>query len=189
MATPAAHPLEQQDGQRRWRQRSSFGNKDLEKLLCHDPSDSENNFFVPTYLSRSVYMQRLEDDHKAKMRVKQPKRPTGNGIIINNNNNKPDIITGPLPPGSHRGLSHTVVERSPGHEDHDELTPLPSKWNKDDMWHGLDMDSDNIVKFSMSKSSLEREYEACAIRANHHIPPQCGIYYYEVMVLDSRKDE
>lgn len=183
MATP--NPLDRPDAQRRWRQRSSFAVKGLDTLLCHDTSDEENKFFVPSYLNRSIYMQRLEDEHKAKLRAKQPKRAAANSI----NNSTPDITPGPLPPGSHRGLSHTIVERSPSHEDHDDLTPLPSGWNKDDMWTGIEMDPGNIVKYTVPKNHLERDYEASAVRANHYIPPQCGIYYYEVTILDSRKDE
>lgn len=186
MATPTRHPLGRPyaDGQRTWRRRPSFPQLSLSTILDSDDSDLGDKFFVPTYLGHSVYMQRLRGEYLAKARAKQSKRPTGNSI-----NNTSDTTSVPLPPGSHRGLSHTVIERSPSQDDNDVLTPLPSKWNKDDMWAGVEIDPSNVIRYTAPKNYHERDHEASAVRADNHIPPQCGIYYYEVTILDSRKDE
>ena len=146
----------------------------------------EDRFFVPSYLINSVYMQKLETEYMAKARARQSKKASSNGIDANNNS---DLVSASLPSGSHRGLSHRVVERSPSHDAPDSLPPLPSKWNKDDMWGGVEVDHGNIVRYTAPKTYHERDHEASAVRADHYMPPQCGIYYYEVTILDSRRDE
>jgi hypothetical protein len=146
----------------------------------------EDRFFVPSYLINSVYMQRLETEYMAKARARQSKKVPSDGIDTNNNS---DLASAPLPSGSHRGLSHRVIERSPIHDAPDSLPPLPSKWNNDDMWSGIEVDHGNIVRYTAPKTYHERDHEASAVRADHHMPPQCGIYYYEVTILDSRRDE
>jgi len=45
------------------------------------------------------------------------------------------------------------------------------------------------VKFTGVKSPADREHEACAIRADHPMPPQCGIYYFEVTIISRRREE
>lgn len=114
---------------------------------------------------------------------RDPKQSTTNG------SSNTTFAPAALPPGSHRGLAHNVVERPSADED-DGLAPLPTAWNENDMWQGIDVLSGGLdVKFTGPKPYHEREHEACAVRANHHMPPQCGIYYYEVQILGGKKDE
>lgn len=152
-------------------------------LAARQNVDADAPFFVPTYLDHSVYMQQLQQDHVSKMRTKHAKRANGDAPPSNGT----DI--GALPPGSHRGLSHSVVERSSLLQGEEPLTPLPSRWNRDDMWGGIEVDACNIARYTAPKTYNSRDHEASAVRANHHMPPQCGLYYYEVTILDGKRDE
>lgn len=147
---------------------------------------AQDRFFVPSYLASSNYVQKLEEAHKLKANSsRDPKHSTTDG----SSSNGTGFSAANLPPGSHRGLSHTVVERPP-FDDDDALAPLPTRWNKSDMWGGLDLQPDGLgVKYLGPKGYHERDHEACAVRANHHMPPQCGIYYYEVHILAGKRDE
>lgn len=150
-------------------------------------AEADGRFFVPSYLKESTYMQMLEEAHKAKLQAqKDSKRSTGNGSA----NNGTAFNQPPLPPGAHRGMAHNVIERPPAFEDDDALAPLPTRWNKDDIWSGIELEPDNLaVKYVGGKSHHEREHEASAVRADHHMPPQCGIYYFEVQILQGKRDE
>lgn len=147
----------------------------------------EDRFFVPSYLEKSTYVQKLKEAHNSKVLARQDSKPaTGSDFHSNLNEFPPNQ----LPPGSHRGLSHTVIERQSPSTEEDILPPLPTAWNKDDMWGGIDVLPDGrTMKFIGPRNHHEREQEACSVRANHYMPPQCGIYYYEVEIVSSKKDE
>lgn len=192
MSIPNRAPLERphSDGPR-VRGKRPVPPRALDALLSPDDSDLEDNFFVPTYLNKSVYMQRLEGEWLSKVRANNAaKRSNGHDASAAG-----ALADAPsLPTGSYRGLSHSIIERHPNHTHEDGssvLTPLPSKWNKEDMWGGIEIESNNAVRHKPHQGYHERERDndASAVRANHHVPPQCGIYYYEVMVLDARRDE
>ncbi|PHH87303.1 hypothetical protein CDD83_9045 [Cordyceps sp. RAO-2017] len=150
------------------------------------PSGAEGQFFVPSYLRGSTYMQTLEEAHKARLQAqKESKRPVGNGDA----GNASAFAHAPLPPGGHRGLAHNVVERTPAAEDEQAVTPLPTRWNKDDIWTGIDILPDLSVKYVGPKNHHEREHEASAVRADYHMPPPCGLYYFEVQILHGKRDD
>lgn len=147
-----------------------------------------DDFFVPSYLSGSTYVQKLEEEHRSKLQAQESNRTSSNGGSANLTTFNPHQNL--LPPGAHRGMTHTVIERPPPFEEEDSLPPLPSKWNKDDQWSGIEIQADGLsVKYTAPKSLFEREQEACAVRANHYMPAQCGIYYYEVTILAAKPDE
>ena len=174
----------------RARSKKYFGYpRGFNNLLSTAEADADDDgFFIPTYLNHSVYMQQLEDEHLAKLQARQTKLQSGNGL---GNNALSDPAPAPLPTGSHRGMSHTVVERSLSVDDADVLSPLPSRWNEDDMWPGIEIESNNAVKLISQKPHHERDQDASAsgVRANHYMPPQCGLYYYEVTILGGKRDE
>lgn len=149
---------------------------------------NDDEFFVPSYLLGSTYVQKLEEAHRSKVQARESTRTSSNGISQNPTTFQPHHNL--LPPGSHRGMSHTVVERPPPFEEEETLAPLPSKWNKDDQYTGIEIERDGLsVKYTAAKSLFDREQEACAVRADHHMPPQCGIYYYEVTILGAKPEE
>jgi hypothetical protein len=98
---------------------------------------------------------------------------------------------------SHRGMTYDLVEKAavPFPQDDDRrppVNPLPSRWNSDDRHQGLDVLGDGYeVKHSSSHRSSggERDYEACAIRADNPMPPQCGVYYFEILILNRKREE
>ena len=95
-------------------------------------------------------------------------------------------------PGSHRGIAYDVIEKSGANgfaDDEEPLVPLPAGWSNTERSSLVDVMSDSLdAKFTSSKTA-EREQEVGAIRADSHMPPQCGIYYYEVTILTKKKDE
>lgn len=88
-------------------------------------------------------------------------------------------------------MSYTVIERpSASEEEEDHLAPLPSRWNKDDHWGGIELQNDGLcIKYVGPKNPHDRDHEACAVRADHYMPPQCGVYYYEVLIVAAKRDE
>lgn len=148
---------------------------------------SDGRFFVPSYLAGSTYIRKLTEAHKSKLQAQRESKRNGNSDFASNLTG----FTSPaLPPGAHRGMTHTIIERPPPSPEEDALAPLPSSWNKDDQWGGIEIQPDGrTVKYVGPRSHHERDQEACAVRADHYMPPQCGIYYYEVEILSSKKDE
>jgi hypothetical protein len=143
-------------------------------------------FFVPSYLRGSAYLQKLEEAHNAKLEAqKEGKRSKEDGQDMGSS----PLDVSPLPPGGHRGILHTVLERTP-FDGEDNLAPLPTRLNTGDMWTSLEVTPDMLgVKYAGPKGHHDRDHEASAIRANHYIPPQCGIYYFEVHIMSGRRDE
>ncbi|OAA54255.1 ran-binding protein [Niveomyces insectorum RCEF 264] len=100
---------------------------------------------------------------------------------------------GKIGPGSYRGIAYDVVEKVGGYrvlDDEEAIAPLPSRWDKRDKPSALDVLGDGLeVKYTAPKSTSERDSEAISIRADHYMPPQCGIYYFEVTILSKKREE
>lgn len=148
----------------------------------------KNGFFTPSYLSGSNYIQKLEEAHKAKLAQKETQQSPGitlpAGIATTASlSNKP--------PASHLGvMTYDLIERTPAIEDDSPIAPLPSRWNNDDKHGALEViGAGQEVKYAASRSSRESDHESCAIRADHPMPWQAGIYYFEVTLLSRRRDE
>ncbi|CAK7223112.1 hypothetical protein SCUCBS95973_005067 [Sporothrix curviconia] len=87
--------------------------------------------------------------------------------------------------------------------DEESFAPLPSRWATDDKAASLDVLSDGLsVKLSSSRSandhgqhnsssssSSSSAQEASSVRADHFMPPQCGIYYFEATILSKKREE
>ncbi|CZT06326.1 related to human RANBPM NP_005484.1 [Rhynchosporium graminicola] len=148
-----------------------------------------DHFFTPSYLKGSKYVQRLEDAHRAKVAAQkevhsaQSSQPGSLSTSASSLNLHTKIAP------SHRGMTYDLIEKAPPVED-ETLAPLPSRWNGQDKYGGLEILSDGQeVKFTGPKSERDRDLEACAIRADHPMPPQCGIYYFEVTILSKKREE
>ncbi|OBS29094.1 hypothetical protein FPOA_03031 [Fusarium poae] len=150
-------------------------------------NNDDDNFFIPSYLENSTYVQKLREAHKVKIQAREATRASSNGI---SHGSTTSYNQHPLPPGAHRGMSHTVIERPPVVEENDELAPLPTRWNKEDQMTGIEISQDGLsVKHVGPKNQHDRDHEACAVRADHYMPPQCGIYYFEVQILSAKRDD
>lgn len=147
------------------------------------------HFFVPSYLKGSRYVQKLEEAHKAKVQAHRegPSAPASQQGSLSTSASSINLHSKMAP--SHRGMTYEVIEKAPLIED-EELTPLPSRWNNQDKYGGLEVLSDGQeVKFTGVKSASDRDYEACAIRAEHAMPSRCGIYYFEVTIISRKREE
>ncbi|RSL40781.1 hypothetical protein CEP53_013154 [Fusarium sp. AF-6] len=149
--------------------------------------NDEDSFFVPSYLEGSTYVQKLREAHRSKLQARDSNRTSSNGFSQNLTTFNTQHT---LPPGSHRGMAHTVIERPPVFDEDDSLAPLPTRWNKDDQWGGIEIQPDGLsIKYVGPKNLHDRDHEACAARADHYMPAQCGVYYFEVQILAAIRDD
>ncbi|KAK4191225.1 hypothetical protein QBC35DRAFT_24861 [Podospora australis] len=154
---------------------------------------SSTGFLSPSYLRGSSYLQQLEDRHKSRIlseREKGNERATRRaGLASNGSSTGLPTITSKLHHSgtSHRGVSYDVVEKSAAGQEAEEEdpTPLPSKWNKEDKDNALDISSDGYEVTYTGKPSSD--HEASAVRADHGINPSCGVYYFEVIILNKKR--
>lgn len=147
------------------------------------------HFFVPSYLKGSRYIEELEEAHKAKVLAqKEASSATGSQAGSLSTSTSSINLHSKIAP-SHRGITYDVIEKAPPVEE-EACAPLPTRWNDQDKYGGLELLSDGQeVKFTGVKSSTEREYEACAIRADHPMPSKAGIYYFEVTIISRKREE
>ncbi len=151
-------------------------------------TEGTSTFLSPSYLRGTVYLQKLEEAHKAKVVAEREshaaKPQPGGGLAAGSNTHTQGSK---LPSGSHRGVAYELVEKPPAVEDENTLHPLPSRWNKDDKDPALEVLGDGYeVKFTGRGSG---DHEACAIRADNFMPTLCGVYYFEVLILSRKREE
>lgn len=164
---------------------------DLTNTYGYDGSGGVHfdHFFVPSYLKGSRYVQNLETAYKAKIaagRDAQSRNSSQPGSLSTSSSSV--NLSGKLAP-SHRGMTYDLIESSPPIEN-EGPQPLPSKWNTNDKYGGLEVLGDGYeVKVTGSKPSSEREHEAYSIRADHPMPAQSGIYYFEVTIITRKREE
>lgn len=153
-------------------------------------SSHGDSFFVPSYLRGSKYVQKLEEGHKAKVLAHRdgPSNQSSQPGSLSTSASSTHIHA--KNPPSHRGMTYDLIEKAPPAVE-EALSLLPSKWNSQDKNASLEVMSDGQeVKFTGSKPERgERDLDASAIRADHPMPPQCGIYYYEVTIISRKREE
>lgn len=148
-----------------------------------------DHFFTPSYLRGSNYVQRLEEIHRARVQARKdgPSNHSSQPGSLSTSASSISLHTKMAP--SHRGMTYDLIEKAPP-VDEEGLAPLPSKWNNHDKNGGLELLSDGQeVKFIGLKPTADRDHEAYAVRADHVMPPQCGIYYFEVTILTRKREE
>ncbi|KAI1823842.1 ran-binding protein [Xylaria intraflava] len=144
-------------------------------------------FFTPSYLRGSSYMTKLEEAHREKQAQKEHHQQGSVRI--------PGVTSeGPLgatTPASHLGISFDLIERTPVIDPATVVPLLPTRWNKDDKSGALELSANGLeVKYNPAlRTTREQDHETCAIRADHPMPSQAGIYYFEVTILSKRRDE
>ena len=169
-----------------------MGNSPTHDHNQHHHHRPHQAFFTPSYLRKSRHVQRLRhaynqhiselNDHT--LRHNSAKAPSLSASSSSVNLNK-------LPPTHvHRGVVQDVVERvqSPlsASAEEENLQPLPSRWNDNDKMSGLDLMADGTeIRFSGVTKTTD---EAAAVRSDHPMPKECGIFYFEVTVLSRGKD-
>lgn len=141
-------------------------------------------FITPSYLRHSRYLSRLETAHRAKLAAQQrdPSSSTSNPPLSASSSH----VHLPRIAPSHRGMTHDIIEREPTTTT-DQLLPLPTQWSAADKYNGLELSSDGRdVRYS--GPAHKHDHEAAALRSDHAMPPQCGIYYYEIRIESKPKE-
>jgi hypothetical protein len=83
-------------------------------------------------------------------------------------------------------MTYDIIENTPSRDDNG-VKPLPSAWNEADKFPGLDIVGDG-VELRYSGGPTKNDQEAATARANHPMPPQCGLYYFEITVTSKPKE-
>ena len=144
-----------------------------------------HGFFKPTYLRESKYMERLEAAHKANLAAHREASSAHSSNPGSLSTSSSSVSLHKLTP-SHRGMTYEIIEHQPPIEE-DGLAPLPSKWAEVDKHGGLEIAADGLDVKYVGLSKLH-DHEAAAARADHPMPPQCGIYYFEVTIISKGKE-
>lgn len=143
-----------------------------------------STFFVPSYLRGSKHAEKLETAHRARNAAQREYLSThsSNAGSLSTSSSSVNLHK---TPSSYRGLTHEVIERAPASVD-DPIAPWPTRWNETDKFPQMEVeDNGRLAKFVGTQKSHD---EAASIRADHPMPRQCGIYYYEVTVVSKGKD-
>lgn len=146
---------------------------------------ASSQFFVPTYLRNSRYVERLSAAYKAKHATQRETSSTHSSNAGSLSTSSSSVNLHRMTP-SHRGMTYDIIEHQPFVED-DGLSPLPSKWTEADRYGGLEIHGDGLEVRYIGPGKTH-EHEAAATRADHYMPPQCGIYYYEVTMVSKGKE-
>lgn len=142
-------------------------------------------FFVPSYLRGSRYAEKLEENQRARAAAYREQRSANSldDISLSTSSSSANLHK---PGHSYRGLAHEIVERVPSFVE-ESIVSWPTGWDERDKYPQMEVDEDGrLAKFAGAGKSGHDE--AAAIRADHPMPRQCGIYYYEVTVVSKGKD-
>lgn len=137
-------------------------------------------FFMPSYLEHSRYSRKLEAAYEAKARALRDQDAGAASLHGSIRNSSSRART----PQSHRGMTYDVIESIPPVDD--DVIPLPFKLSTTDKHQGLDLLNDH---YDMRYSGVNgKDLEAASIRTDNPVSPQCGIYYYEIIIRNKSKD-
>ncbi|KAL8797024.1 MAG: hypothetical protein Q9195_000795 [Heterodermia aff. obscurata] len=87
---------------------------------------------------------------------------------------------------SHRGITYEIIERLPPPDD-ESVPPLPSKWKEVDKHGGLEITANGLDVKHVGLNKMH-DHEAVAARADQPMPPECGLYYFEVTIISKGKE-
>ncbi|KAI9842560.1 MAG: hypothetical protein M1837_007073 [Sclerophora amabilis] len=144
------------------------------------------HFFTPSYLRSSRYLERLAETNRARAAASHR-----DGLSTQSSNagslstSSSSVNLHKMAP-SHRGMTYDIVEKEPLQIE-EVVLPLPAKWNEGDKFGGIELSADGLeVRFVGPGKS--HDHEAAAVRADYPMPPQCGIFYYEVTIVSKGKE-
>ena len=130
-------------------------------------------------------MEELEAAHKAKLASQREVASVHSSHPNSLSASSSSVSLHRLAP-SHRGMTYEIVENHPVIED-DCLSPLPSRWAEVDKYGGLEIAADGLdIRYAGLLKT--HDHEAAAARTDHPMPPQCGIYYYEAIIISKGKE-
>lgn len=139
---------------------------------------------TPSYLRNSRYISRLEATHRAKLAAQ---RDALSSASPSNPPPSTSSSTHRMAP-SHRGMTYDIIEKAPPSDDHHHHPmPLPSRWSETERHFGLELLNGGLEARYVGPIN-KSDQEAASVRADHPMPPQCGIYYFEIKILSKPKE-
>ncbi|KAL5334836.1 hypothetical protein BJX70DRAFT_391080 [Aspergillus crustosus] len=138
-------------------------------------SESAPSPFTPSYLRNSRYIARLDAARRSK-----PVSQRDTASVSSAQGNVPRIAP------SYRGMTYDIIDRDPLGEE-DQPMPLPSRWSDADRYPGLELPNEGW-EVRYTGPANKQDHEAAAVRADHPMPPQCGIYYFEITIHSKPKE-
>jgi hypothetical protein len=143
-------------------------------------------FFTPSYLRNSRYIYRLDAAHRAKLAAQQREASSTTSTSNPPLSTSSSHVHLPRMAPSHRGMTYEIIEKEPP-VPADHLSPLPTQWNSSDKYAGLELSNDSLdVRYTGPVH--KHDHEAAALRADNPMPPQCGIYYFEIKIESKPKE-
>lgn len=142
-------------------------------------------FLKPSYLKNSTYMEALEEDFKVKLAAQREEATVRSSNPGSLSTSSSSVSLQKMAP-SHRGMTYEIIE----HQPHPEISypaPLPSRWAETDKYGGLEIGADGLEVKYVGQHKLG-EQDGAATRTDNPIPPQCGIYYFEVNIISRGKE-
>ena len=143
-------------------------------------------FFIPSYLRQTRYAERLKAANEAELEAHCEETPirSSNGGSLSTSSSSLSLQK--MAP-SHRGMTYEIIERQPEVDQNPRIPPLPSKWAEADKYGAIEISSDGLEAKYVGPSKVS-DHEAASTRTDHPIPPQCGIYYYEIYIHAKGKE-
>ena len=146
------------------------------------------SFFIPTYLKGTTYAERFEKAQKERIeayKLNQSRDDTGSDLLPNSSST---VNLAAKAAQVHHGVAVEVVEKPPiSSKRAAGPPPLPGRWSSKDKYKDIEVLADGMeVRFKgLSKTLNEREkdHEAYSVLADHPMPPQAGMFYFEIEVL------
>lgn len=162
-------------------------NNSLDDMRSHTP-----DFVCPSYLRNSRYVQRLAEEHRtAVAAASESQRQAKHHVYYGKDNPSSAAVSasssGVNLPRLSAGLARTPVQ-DPDHSfrPDDRLAKLPSCWSDTDKCSGLELLNDGSeVRF---QGQTKTNDEAAAIRSDHPMPKEVGLFYFEVTILSRGKE-
>jgi hypothetical protein len=154
--------------------------------------DRMSDFFIPSYMKTSRYIERLEEQCKAKRAaqaqardVESRSRRSSRTGSLSTKPSRSSLNLQRTGSVSHRGVKYDVHEKAPVQSD-DSVNPLPLRWNGQDKWQGIETTDGLEVKYIAISS--KNDDAAASIRTDSPVPRECGIYYYEIALFGRSKN-
>lgn len=146
-------------------------------LAASDPEA----MLIPSYLRSSRYIEQLREAHKAKNAKQRDGHSTHetNGHSLSTSSSSANLHKMAM---SHRGMTYEIIEKEPRPAG-DGVPPLPSKWNEGDKFSGIRISGEGLHAQFVGPGKTHEHIEAAAVRADHPISPLCGLYYFEVIIV------
>jgi len=164
--------------------------------------DRDRDYWLPEYLEGTAYgvwvaRHKQAQSSSSSASTSAPSHLTMSSLSSNGTSMKREISTtahtvpssrNPSPHNhaphllSHRGVAFEVTDKNPlNTSSASDPALLPSRFNDRDRCPVLELLNDGMdAKFAGPAKGTDSD--AASVRADHPIPPSCGIYYYEVTI-------